>query len=333
MSEHDNIRFGTNLITFFEPGWWGLDPDLSYPEWAAAFAEDPRRYFERMFDATREAGLEGVELAPDPGGWQAALTAYGSTTELRAALEARGLALTSSYAHGRQLIGNAMYDADAAAVASDAFERHARFLEEMGAATIVSGNIMRSRFGNDSPDDSAIAQDFQRPVALEVHERFAEQLNRLGAITARYGVRIAIHTDAYSICSRNDDIATVLSLTEPAGVALCPDAGHITLDGGNAVAVLRDHIDRIPTMHWKDCAAPLPGHVLRGDQKERHAEMLRSFRVLGDGTVDWEEWMRILRGHDWSGWAMEEIDNSPDPVHELRHGLEFFRERLAPIYR
>lgn len=118
------IRFGTNLITFFEPGWWGLDPDISYPKWSAAFAEDPPRYFERMLDAVAEAGLEGVELAPDPGGWQAALDAYGSTAALRSALDARGLTLTSSYAHGRQLIGDAIADRAAAAVAAGAFERH-----------------------------------------------------------------------------------------------------------------------------------------------------------------------------------------------------------------
>jgi inosose dehydratase len=124
----------------------------------------------------------------------------------------------------------------------------------------------------------------------------------------------------------------VLGLTDPASIQLCPDAGHITLDGGDAVAVLRDHIARIPTMHWKDCAAPLSGHVLRGDQKERHATMLTHFRILGSGLVDWREWMRILRDHRWQGWAIEEIDNSPDPVAELRAGLEFFRHELAPIY-
>jgi inosose dehydratase len=85
-------------------------------------------------------------------------------------------------------------------------------------------------------------------------------------------------------------------------------------------------------MHWKDCAAPLSGHVLRGDQKERHSVMLTYFRILGSGIVDWEEWMRILREHDWSGWATEEIDNSPAPVEELRQGLDFFRAKLAPLY-
>lgn len=333
MTGAHRIRFGTNIITFYESGWWGLEPGLDHRRWTAAFWADPRHYFDGMLDGARDAGVEGIELAPDPAGWEAALRVYGDVAGFRSALDERGLVLSSSYAHGRQLIGNAIADPDAERAAADAFERHAIFLAELGASTIVTGNLPRSRFGNDSPDDSATAEDFTRPVDRELHERFAEQLNRLGTITARHGVRIAIHTDAYSVCSRNADIATVLELTDPASIALCPDAGHITLDGGDAVAVLRDHLDRIPTMHWKDCAGPLSGHVLRGDQKERHAVMLTHFRVLGSGTVDWAQWMRILRDGDWSGWATEEIDNSPDPVGELRQGLEYFREHLAPIHR
>ncbi|MFT4283668.1 MAG: sugar phosphate isomerase/epimerase [Protaetiibacter sp.] len=327
-----NIRFSTNIIGFYESGWWGLEPGLNHVRWTEAFWSDPRRYFDGMLDGARDAGLEGIELAPDPAGWEAALEVYGSPRGFQDALAERGLVLSSSYAHGRQLIGNAIADPGLVGVADDAFRRHAEFLAEMGAATIVTGNLPRSRFGNDSPDDTATEADFTRPVDRGVHERFAEHLNRLGAITIQHGVTIAIHTDAYSICSRNEDIATVLELTDPASVALCPDAGHITLDGGNAVAVLRDHLDRIPTMHWKDCIGPRSGHLQRGDQKQRHEQTMQSFRILGSGIVDWTQWMHILREHGWSGWATEEIDHSPDPVVELRQGLEYFREHLAPIY-
>ena len=327
-----NIRFGTNIITFFHPPVWDLPADLSHSEWAAEFDTKPRYYFEAFFDAVRDAGLTGVELAPDPGGWERVLAAFGGVPAFKKALESRGLVLTSSYGHGRQLIGGAMENKEGRVIAADAFRRHAQFLEQMGAHTIVSGNLARSRFGNESPDDTARPEDFSVPVAPEVHERFAEELNKLGAITGAYGVKIALHTDAYSICSRNEDIATVLSLTDPDTIALCPDAGHITLDGGDAVKVLRNHIERIPTMHWKDCAQPLAGHTLRGDQKERHGVMLTYFRVLGSGQVDWHEWMRILRDHRWSGWATEEIDMSPDPVGELRKGLAYFDAELSSIY-
>ncbi|MFV0254304.1 MAG: sugar phosphate isomerase/epimerase family protein [Beutenbergiaceae bacterium] len=320
-----NLRFGTNIITFYAPG-------LSHADYVKQFDADPLGHFDRMLDGARDSGVLGVELAPNPAGWERALEVYGSAAGFQRALDSRGLVLTSSYAHGRQLIGDAIADPDLVAVADDAFARHADFLVEMGADTIVTGNLPRSRFGNDSPDETATAEDFTRPVARQVHEQFADHLNRLGAITSKRGVKIAIHTDAYSVCSRNADIATVLELTDPESIFLCPDAGHIALDDGDPVAVLADHIDRIPTMHWKDCATPLSGHVLRGNQKERHSVMLTHFRILGSGRIDWRRWMEILREHQWRGWATEEIDNSPDPIAELRQGLEYFRTELAPIY-
>jgi len=332
MSEERRIRFSTDIITFFETAFWGLEPDLPHPRWVEEFDKDPRRYLDGMLDGARDAGLEGVEFAPDPAGWRSSLRAYGDVAGVRRALEERGLVLSSAYAPGRQLIGNALVDPAAERVADDELREQAAFVSELGADIIVMGNVQRSRFGNESPDDTATAEDFSRPVAREFHERVADQLNRLGDVIRPYGVRMAIHTDAYSVCSRNEDITTLLSLTDPDTVQLCPDAGHITLDGGDPIEVLRSHIDRIPTMHWKDCVGPLSGHVLRGNQKERHAVMLTYFRILGSGIVDWDEWMTILREHGWSGWAVEEIDNSPDPIVELRQGLDYFREHLAPIY-
>jgi inosose dehydratase len=327
-----SIRFSTDLITFYNTAFWGLEPNLVHARWVEEFDKDPRRYIDGMLDLAREAGVEGVEFAPDPVGFERVLEVYGGVAGVQRALSDRGLVLSSSYSPGRQLIGNALADPGAEAVADDHMRRHAEFLAEMGADIIVMGNVPRSRFGNDSPDDTATAADFEAPVAREFHERVADQFNRLGRIVGEYGVRIAIHTDAYSVCSRTEDIATLMSLTDPATVQLCPDAGHITLDGGDAVAVLRENIDRIPTMHWKDCIQPLGGHTLRGDQKARHDIMLTYFRILGTGIVDWKTWMQILRDHGWSGWATEEIDHSPDPVGELRSGLQYFREHLAPIY-
>ena len=69
-------------------------------------------------------------------------------------------------------------------------------------------------------------------------------------------MKIAIHTDAYSVCVRESDISTILRLTDPDNVQICLDAGHVTLDGGDAVEILKRRLSRIPTMHWKDCIGP-----------------------------------------------------------------------------
>jgi inosose dehydratase len=326
------IRFTASLITFFNPAYWGLPADLPYGLWEAAFGREPRRYLDAMLDGISAAGLSAVELSPDPGGWQQVLAAYGSAASFKDALAQRGLTMSSSFASGKKYVTAVLTDSSRQPEADDFFDRNARFAAELGAELIVMTNVPRSRFGNDGPDDTVTPQDFTAPVDRTLHERFADQVNRLGAITARHGVGIAVHTEAYSVCTRAEDIATVMELTDPDLISLCPDAGHIALDGGDPVAVLRAHVNRIKIMHWKDCAAPLPGHTLRGTQKERHALLLRNFRVLGSGTVNWRGWMEILRDHGWSGWAVEEIDHSADPVTELRAGLEYYQRELAPLY-
>lgn len=323
------LRFGTDLITFYAPSVWGLPDDLPNAEWIDLVTRDPKPYFDRMLDFVADAGLEGVELAPNPAGWSSALAAYGGTAKgVTQALRSRGLELASSFAHGRQLIGNTMADPEYEAGAVHELDRHAAFVAESGASVITIGNLSRIGFGTSHVDESGSEAAYAAPVAREVHERFADVVNRFGAVVGRHGVKLAIHTDAYSICSRPEDIRTVLSLTDPATVGICLDAGHVTLDGGDAVAVLAEHLSRTPIMHWKDCAGAHAGHLLRGDQATRHVEMLTHFRILGSGIVDWDGWMNVLRGSDWSGWAIEEIDYAPEPVTELRQGLKFYRTRL-----
>ena len=66
---------------------------------------------------------------------------------------------------------------------------------------------------------------------------------------------------------------------------------------------------------------------------KNHATMLQSFRVLGSGIVVWSDWMQVLRDSQWKGWAMAEIDMSPDPVGEIRQAFAYLSDELESIYR
>jgi inosose dehydratase len=203
-------------------------------------------------------------------------------------------------------------------------DEHARFVSDLGASIIVMGTVPRAPFSDG---------DYDADVPRAASERVADQVRRMAEAAARHGVTIALHTDAYSVCGRDQDIATMMQLTDPATVGLCLDAGHTALDGGDPVAVLRAHVDRVPVMHWKDCVAPLDGSTLTGDQMTRHERMLQNFRIFGEGSIDWRAWQSVLRDADWSGWAMAENDMSADPVGEIVRSLDFFDRELAGIHR
>jgi inosose dehydratase len=312
------------MITFYNARYWGLDARLPYEDWVRTVYEDPRRYFDGMLDGMVEAGVDGIEFAPAPGGWEGALRAYGSVEAVGKELSGRGLRLGSSYQDGGSLIGDALRDRGAEPVADDYTRRHAEFVAALGAGLIVMGTVPRAQFPGG---------DFEGDVANEVFDRVSEQVNRMAAISAKRGVRIALHTDAYSVCSRNRDISSMLARTDPASVALCLDAGHTTLDGGDAVEALREHVGRTPLMHWKDCIGTLDGSTLPAPLLERHAVMLKSFRIFGDGIINWQAWQRVLRDAGWSGWAMAENDMAEDPVAEIKQAFAFFDRELAAIHR
>lgn len=290
-----------------------------------AMAADPLPYFERMLADAASCGLDGIELAPEAAGWTGAARAYGSPDGVRRALGEHGLALSSSYAPSWEHLAPPLFNAGSSfRTSADQLARHAEFVRSCGATVLVMGTMPREHGPNDA---------FNR-TDRDLARRTADLINDLAtAALEPLGMSFALHTDAYSICSRNDDIAWMMQHTDPKNVGLCPDVGHILLDGGDPVAVLNDHIDRIPIMHWKDCTGPLDGSKILLTGMERHDLQLRYFRVLGDGIADWESWQRVLADALWSGWAHAEIDMSPDPVAEIQRGLAYFDRVLAPIHR
>ena len=123
-----------------------------------------------------------------------------------------------------------------------------------------------------------------------------------------------------------------MAQTDPARVKLCIDAGHIALDGGDPLGVIRAHSQRAPVLHWKDYASHLPPHTLSGPPMARHDVMIKYFRVMGaEGVVDWHEWVQILREKHWRGWGVAEMDMSIDPQREILAGINYYNRELAGL--
>ncbi|UXN32884.1 sugar phosphate isomerase/epimerase [Glutamicibacter sp. M10] len=329
-----DLRWSTDIVTFFNPEYWDMPAEQAYSEWERKVDEDPHRFFDKMLDGAAEAQLSGIELAPAPGGWVNALRAYGTATAFKKELDRRGLVLSSSYVLPTAL--KAVVDAPDAKSRAVALNRlheetaqHAEFLREVGCQTLITSTVPRAEF-SETAGVEASADSFAKPADPDLMGSIADVLEGAGKIASESGVHLAIHTDAYSLASRVEDIDTLMSITDPNLVKLCIDAGHIALDGSDAVSVVRKHALRAPILHWKDCAAHLPPHKLSGTPMERHDVMIKSFRVMGEkGIVDWRKWTMTLKEQQWSGWGVAEIDMSVDPIREIRDGIEYYDSELS----
>jgi len=201
-----------------------------------------------------------------------------------------------------------------------AAEIEAAFLAQIGASYLVAGLPMRR---NNAAGDGLSAVDLASAVPI------ADIANEVGAITARHGITLALHTESHSVFWTPRDVDLFLLLTDPFLVAFCPDAGHIVLGGGDPVQLVSRHRERVVIAHWKDAAGPFHEKALvDADIFSRHQPY---FRPAGQGIIDWPAFARTLAEIGYGGGILLELDAAADPIAQLIEARTFLEDATAGI--
>jgi sugar phosphate isomerase/epimerase len=317
MAGGSKLRFGVDLVTFFHPGFWGVESFSGIIDHAR---NQPRAFWDRILDSVQSSGVTGVELTFSPFNWQDAIKTYGSIEAFAAELSRRGLELASGFFAELEAAGDFTEPGAQAALIEKA-EKYADFITACGSDIMVIGAPLRQTAG-------------AQPVRFHDFDnarKVADFLNRLGAVLHAKGVRLALHTEAHSIFASARDVDLMMLLTDPAYVHMCPDTAHIVVAGSDPIQVVERHHERMIIAHWKDALGPMPADTPIDEHiHERHQPYFCGF---GLGRVDWPAWARLLRDRGYEGWAILELDAAPDPVRDIANGLTLVRQALLPIYR
>ncbi|MEV0225741.1 sugar phosphate isomerase/epimerase [Streptomyces sp. NPDC050704] len=305
-------RFATDIVTFYHPGFWGLDSADAVRDRAV---RNPEGFWRRVMDALAEAGVSGIELTFAPGDIASALRAFGDAPSFRRELAARGLSVVSAFiAEGDS--PDWRHSDDLPAIVADA-ERRAAFLAEVGAELLIAGLPMRTTYGTRPPFF----------VDAAYMTRMADIAHVVGEAVARHGVKLAFHTESNSTLWYERDIDLFMALTDPRYVWLCPDSCHIALGGGDPVAVARRHSPRIALAHWKDAVKPIDVELTIDDTV--FAQQQPYMAEPGQGIVDWRGWADAMSRTPGAGIVLIELDEAADPVAALRAGMAVAREARA----
>jgi inosose dehydratase len=140
---------------------------------------------------------------------------------------------------------------------------------------------------------------------------------------ARTGVRLSLHVDCLSAAAEEKTLAALLAETDPSLVGFTLDTAELTIAGLDPVQVFDTHHDRVDHLHLKDTR-----HVDEdGERLAPHAEasflseggargVERWFYECGTtgGLVDFPALAERLRARAWSGWAVFESEQTPNPA-------------------
>ena len=294
-------KLATDIITFYHPQFWGLTGEDELQAWATAHLD---QFWSTVLEAMVKTGVEGLELTFSPGSIDNVVKAFGSAKAFRAELTTRGLSVVSAFMADAPAWEAS---ADLGAIVADA-ERRASFLAEVGADILVTGLPMRKTMG-------------QRPPVF-VDAKFMEQMagiaHAVGEAVGQQGINLAIHTESNSSLWYERDIDLFMGFTDPRYVWLCPDSCHITLGGGDPVAVARRYSQRIILAHWKDAVGRIDEHMVI--DRTIYAQQQRYMADFGAGVVDWSAWSDAMLKTPGRDTILLELDAAADPVAALKAG-------------
>ena len=294
-------KLATDIITFYHPQFWGLTSEDELQAWATSHLD---QFWGKVLEAMVQTGVEGLELTFSPGSIDNVVKAFGSAKAFRADLTARGLSVVSAFMADAPAWE---VSADMGAIVADA-ERRASFLAEVGADILVTGLPMRKTMG-------------QRPPVF-VDAKFMEQMagiaHAVGEAVGQQGIKLAIHTESNSSLWYERDIDLFMGFTDPRYVWLCPDSCHITLGGGDPVAVAQRHSQRIILAHWKDAVGRIDEHMVI--DRTIYAQQQRYMADFGAGVVDWSAWSDAMLKTPGRDTILLELDAAADPVAALKAG-------------
>jgi sugar phosphate isomerase/epimerase len=147
----------------------------------------------------------------------------------------------------------------------------------------------------------------------------ADQLNRIGELARKAGVRCGYHNHNMEFRSYDGVMAfeELLRRTDPALVSVELDIGWVVTAGQDPVACLRNYADRISMLHVKD---------VRQDLRVTREEMKPQTTEVGSGTIDWKALFAVTRAEQIRHYFVEQENFERSPLEAVKVSFEYLRK-------
>ncbi len=264
--------------------------------WGVEFAGDERNpAWEEILAQCAEAGYRGIELGPigympeDPDVLAEALNR-----------------------HDLELVGAVVYrpfhDPSKWDEVLDAATRTCESLKAHGAKQLVMIDSIAERRAPTAgrPDEAEQMDD-------DEWSAFRDRLAHVARMaTEDYGLTASIHPHAAGFLDFEVEVERLLAEVDPSIMGLCVDTGHFTYAGGDPVAFMDKHMDRLHYVHFKDIDPGVKADVIANRTGFYDACAQGIFCHLGKGEVDFDAVKKLLADADFDGWCTVEQDQDPD---------------------
>ena len=147
----------------------------------------------------------------------------------------------------------------------------------------------------------------------ESTRRIARLANEVGKRITDAGLTCTWHQHWGTLFQYPADFDALMDATDPELVGFTPDTAQMALGGFDVPGAFQKYLARIRYVHFKDLGSD------------------RRFVELGRGNVDFPPLAEMLKGADFDGWVVVDLDyTSLDPCESSRENLRYLSACLSP---
>ena len=155
-----------------------------------------------------------------------------------------------------------------------------------------------------------IALNKKRKLTEAEVRSYGRKLTAFAEWCAEMGMPIAFHHHMGTAIETEQELDWLMNYTGEA-VRLLYDAGHMAFAGGDVLAVIAKHAQRIAHVHTKDVRPQVINQLDRNSASFLDAVLRGAFTVPGDGGLDFATIVQRLADSGYQGWFVVEAEQDP----------------------
>ncbi len=269
----------------------GSAPD----SWGVWFPEDDKQTpWQRCLDEIAEAGYEWTELGP-----------YGylptDPAAVAAELEKRGLRASGTFAMADLEIPEVWPELEKQVLGAG------EILAALGAGFLI---LIDDTYTNLFTGQPKLDPELDE----EGWKRLVDAIHRVADLAReRFSLQVVFHPHAETHVEYEHQIERLLEDTDPERVQFLLDTGHHAYRGGDPVAFMRKHHERITYLHLKSIDRDVQRRIDEDGTPFAVAVQQDMFVEPSEGAVDFLAFRDALREIEFDGFAIVEQDMYPAP--------------------
>jgi inosose dehydratase len=294
------------------PDSWGV-LDYPGPSWEQSY--------QKMLDEMVLAGYTGTELGP-----------YGflptDPKVLEGELTARNLKLLGSF------VPAVLGDPASTKVVVEHIRKVGGLLAALGAPFLVLADAQ-------SPERDRIAgrvpADGSKGWNAEQWKQVGRVVAEAAKVTEDFGLDLVFHPHISTYVETVEETEQFFDVTSGTGIGLCLDTGHCAYAGGDSAREAEKYRDILRFVHIKDVDEKVLAEVRRTEMTLEQAIEANAFTIIGRGSIDFPEFLKVLEKNGYAGWMVVEQDVKfgaaiVPPVESIAASLRYLEQVSNELY-